>query len=291
MKRILLAAAAALTLTATHAFAQGFSDTSIGVRDGLTVSNPGGNPGDEKGSRNVNKVIFNVGHFDVWDYGTNFFNVDALLSNPNEAALNSSGGSTEFYAVYRAQLSPDKIFGLNTKFGPISAINFELGGDLESENTAFAPNKKLVVAGPNFNIALPAGFLNIGVHVSKEWNNNGFCTASCTVPGGPVSFHATPEFEFVWFYSLKGLTGLPLDFKGFMNIVLPKGQTGFGGNTYTEILARPTLSLDVGTMLFHKAHKPDLYFALELWEHKFGNSDSLAGAEEVAPELGIEVHF
>jgi nucleoside-specific outer membrane channel protein Tsx len=138
--------AVALTLTATQAWAQGFSDTSMGVRDGPWVANPGG----EKGSRDVNKLIVNLAHFDVWDYGTNFFNVDILFSNPNEPALNSGNGSTEFYAVYRAQLSPDKIFGLNTKFGPFTAINFEIGGDAEAENTAFAPDKKLFVVGPNF---------------------------------------------------------------------------------------------------------------------------------------------
>jgi nucleoside-specific outer membrane channel protein Tsx len=283
--------AAALIVTANQARADGgFSDTSIGLRDGWSQSNPGGNPGDEKGSRDVNKLIVNVGHFDVWDYGSNFFNVDVLFSNPNEAAYNSSGGSTEFYAVYRGQLSPDKIFGINTKFGPFSAINFEFGGDAESENTQFAPNKKLLVAGPNFHVALPAGFLDIGVHVSKEWNHNGFCADACTQPGGPVNFHATPEFEFVWLYPL-AFTGLPLDFRGFMNIVLPKGKDGFGGNTYTEILARPTLQLDIGSMLFHKAHKPDIYFAVELWEHKFGASSKTAGSEEVAPEFGIEYHF
>jgi hypothetical protein len=287
MKLKLIILAAALMLAGLEARAQGFSDTSIGVRDGPFVSNPGGG----KGSRDVNKVIFNVGHFDVWDYGTNFFNVDMLLSNPNEPALNSGNGSTEFYAVYRAQLSPDKIFGLNTKFGPFSAINFEIGGDLESEDTAFAPDKKLLVAGPNFNISLPAGFLNIGVHISKEWNNNGFCADACTKPGGAVNFDPAPEFEFVWLYSLKGLTGLPMDFKGFMNVVLPKGKTGFGGNTYTEILARPTLSLDIGSLMFNKPHKPDLYLAVELWEHKFGNPSQLSGSEEITPEVGIEMHF
>jgi hypothetical protein len=279
--------AAALAVTATQAHAQGFSDTSIGVRDGMFVSNPGG----EKGSRDVNKVIFNVGHFDVWDYGTNFFNVDALLSNPNEPAYNSSGGSTEFYAVYRGQLSPDKIFGLNTKFGPISAINFEFGGDLESENTQFAPNKKLLIAGPNFHFDLGAGFLNVGVHVSKEWNHNGICDDACTTDGGPVSFHATPEFEFVWLYSLKGMTGLPLSFLGFMNVVMPKGTDGFGDHTYTEILARPQLSLDVGTLIFNKPHKPDVYLAVEFWQHKFGNGNEVSGSEEITPEFGIEVHF
>jgi nucleoside-specific outer membrane channel protein Tsx len=294
--------AAALVATATQARAQGFSDTSIGVRDSLFVANPGGNTDavtlndNEKGSRDVNKVIVNVGHFDAWDYGTNFFNVDILMSNPNEAAMNSAGGSTELYGVYRAQLSPDKIFGLNTKFGPIKAINFEIGGDLETENSTFAPDKKLFVVGPNFNIGLPAGFLNIGVHMSKEWNHNGIAGALITdgVPGpfhSSVSFHPTPEFEFVWLYNLTALTGLPLDFKGFTNVVLPKGNTGFGGPTYTEVLSVPELSLDIGSLLFHKAHKPDLYLAVELWSHKFGNSNRLAGTEEVSPEFGIEMHF
>src|ERR1700742_4262837 len=105
MKLRHLVLAATLILTAGHAWAQNFSDTSMGVRDGPWVSNPGGG----KGSRNVNKIIVNVGHFDVWDYGSNFFNVDVLFSDANEPAANSSGGSTEFYAVYRGQLSPDKI--------------------------------------------------------------------------------------------------------------------------------------------------------------------------------------
>ncbi len=283
--------AAALAVTATHAWAQGFSDTWMGLRDGLTESNPGGNPGDEKGSRNVNKVIVNLGHFDVWNYGSNFFSADILMSNPNEAAYNSSGGSTELYAVYRGQLSPDKIFGLNTKFGPVTAINLEFGGDLETENTQFAPNKKLLIVGPNIHFDLGAGFLNLGIHFSKEWNHNGFCADACTVPGGAVSFSPAANFEFVWLYSLKALTGLPLDFRGFMDITTPKGLTGFGTPTYTEVLTRPELALDVGTLLFHKPHVPNVFVAVELWQHKFGNSSSLAGSQEVAPEIGIEVHF
>ena len=89
--------------------------------------------------------------------------------------INSSGGSTEFYAVYRAQLSPDKIFGLNTKFGPFTAINFEIGGDLESENTAIRAKQEAARGRSELQIGLAAGFLNIGVHMSKEWNHNGIC--------------------------------------------------------------------------------------------------------------------
>jgi nucleoside-specific outer membrane channel protein Tsx len=291
LKHLLLAAA--LALTATHARAQGFSDTLMGVRDGPWISNPGG----EKGSRDVNKIIVNVGHFDVWNYGSNFFNVDILFSNANEPANNSAGGSTEFYGVYRGQLSPDKIFGLNTKFGPFSAINFEFGGDAESENTQFAPDKKLLVVGPNFNVAMPAGFLNIGVHVSKEWNNNGICADGCTkvnadgsLAGNPTNFHATPEFELVWLYPL-AFTGLPLDFRGFANFVLPKGTDGFGNKTTYEILARPQIQLDLGKMIGLPSHKPDIYLAVELWQHKFGNPSYVSGSQEITPEIGLEYHF
>lgn len=285
--RALLLAAALAVGAATGAHAEGFSDTFMGVRDGPWISNPGG----EKGSRNVNKIIVNVGHFDVWDYGTNFFNIDVLFSNANEPANNSAGGSTEFYGVYRGQLSLDKIFGINTHFGPVKAVTFEFGGDAEAENTAFAPDKKLIVVGPNFNFDLPAkGFLNIGVHFSKEWNNNGFCADSCRKPGGPVSFDPAPEFEFVWLQPLP-FTGLPLDFRGFMNIVLPKGKDGFGGHTYTEILARPQFSLDTGALVGLKPGKVYTYLAVELWLHKFGNGSQVSGSTEVSPEIGIEYHF
>lgn len=279
--------AAALAVTATQAQAQGFSDTSVGIRDSMFVANPGGNPGSEKGSRDVNKVIFNVSHFDVWDYGSNFFSVDMLLSNPNEAANNSAGGSTEFYAIYRGQLSPDKIAGINTKIGPFSAINLEAGGDLESENTYLAPNKKAIVIGPNFHLDLPdRGFLTIGVHLYHEWNHNSFLTPTSQ------NYSSTGEFEFVWLYPLK-FTGLPLDFRGFTNVILPKGNggSGAGNTTYTEVLSRPQLQLDLGTMLWNKPHKPDIYLAVELWEHKFGLPSKLAGTEEVAPTIGMEVHF
>ena len=285
IKRLLFAAV--LALAAGRAQAQNFTDTSMGVRWGAFYANPGGG----EGSRNVNKTIVNLGLFNVWDYGSNFASGDVLFSNANEPAYNSSGGSTEFYGVYRGQLSPDKIFGINTGFGPIQAVNFEFGGDAETENTQFAPDKKLLIVGPNFHINMPAGFLTVGVHASKEWSNNGICHDACTTgSGGPTSFNVAPEFELVWLYPLD-FTGLPLDFRGFANFVGPKGQTAFGTNTYWEILSRPQLNLDIGKMWFNKPHVPDVYLAVELWQHKFGNSSQLSGSSQIAPTIGMQVHF
>jgi len=272
--------AAALAATATQAHADGFTDTWIGVRDGTTISNPGA----EKGGRDVNKVITNFGHFDAGAYGSNFVNLDILLSNPNEPAANSPGGSTEFYALYRGQFSPDKFLGMNTNIGPFKAINFEIGGDLEGENNAFGADKKAIVVGPNFHLDVPVGFVNVGVHAYHEWNHNG-------IVGKDVSFDTTAEFEIVWFFPLT-FTNLPLDFKGFTNVVLPKGKDGFGAQTKTEVLARPQIDLDIGDLMFKKPHTLYAYFQVELWENKFGNDHTkVSGSEEVSPVLGIEYHF
>ena len=286
MKRLLMLAAAALAITGGQAKAQGFSDTWLGLRDVLTASNPGA----EKGGRDVNKVVTNFGHFDAGAYGSNFVNLDILLSNPNEPAANSTGGSTEFYFVYRGQLSLDQ-FGMTTKFGPLRAITLEAGGDLEGENNAFGADKKAIVAGPNFQFDVP-GFLNIGVHAYHEWNHNGFssCPSNCG-KGGPVEFDTTAEFEIVWLFPLT-FTGLPLDFRGFTNVVLPKGKDGFGGQTKVEVLARPAIYLDLGQVIAGKPHKVFAFLQVELWENKFGNDHTkVSGAEEISPVFGLEYHF
>ncbi len=104
--------------------------------------------------RGHSQAHLNFGHFDVWEYGSNFINIDALFSDGRDPANElHRPGATEVYGVYRGQFSPDKIFGLNTKIGPIEAINFEIGGDFNTKNTQFAPEKRLLVVGPNFHLA------------------------------------------------------------------------------------------------------------------------------------------
>jgi nucleoside-specific outer membrane channel protein Tsx len=287
MKLTNLIFGAAMALMAGPALADdgGFSDNSVGARYGAAFKEPGIASSKQPHGEDIHKLILNFGHFDVWKYGSNFINIDALFSDGRDPANNSTDhGATEVYAVYRGQLSPDKLAGINTKFGPIEAINFEIGGDFNTKNTSFAPEKRLLIVGPNFHIAMPAGFFDVGVHLSKEWNYNG-------IVGKNVDFNATPEFEAVWLYPL-GFTGLPLDFRGFANLVLPKGKDGFEANTAAEILARPQLQLDIGSMLFGKKHLPDLYFAVEYWWNKFGNDHTkVPGSYAITPMVGIELHF
>jgi hypothetical protein len=53
MKLRHLLVAAALALTTTTAWAQGFSDTSMGVRDRPWISNPGGGEGSRMSTRSL----------------------------------------------------------------------------------------------------------------------------------------------------------------------------------------------------------------------------------------------
>jgi hypothetical protein len=286
MKLKQLLFAAGLLFAATQAQADGFfSDTSVGIRYGTDFKEPGIASKSQPHGEDIHKVIMNIQNFDTWKYGSNFFNIDALFSDGRDPANNSlSQGAVEVYAVYRGQLSPDAMFGVNTKVGPFSAINFEIGGDFNTKNTSFAPEKKLMVVGPNFHLDMPIGFLNLGVHLSKEWNYNG-------IVGKAVDFDPTPEFEAVWLFPLP-FTNLPLDFRGFANLVMPKGKDGFGSQTAVEILAQPKLNLDLGKMLFGKPHVPDVYFAFEYWLNKFGNDHTkVPGSLAYTPMIGMEVHF
>ncbi len=278
--------AAALAVTATQAKADdGFSDNSIGLRYGASFKEPGIASKSQPQGEDIHKIILNFGHFDVWKYGSNFINIDALFSDGRDPANNSTDqGAVEVYGVYRGQLSPDKILGFNTKIGPFDAINLELGGDFNTKNTTFAPEKKLLVFGPNFHIHVPAGFLTLGVHISKEWNYNGFAKQA-------ANYYATPEFEAVWLFPLS-FTNLPMDFRGFANVVFPKGNGGVGQTQAVEVLSRPQIQLDVGKLAFGKSHLPDMYFAVEYWLNKFGNDHTkLPGSYAITPMIGVEVHF
>jgi hypothetical protein len=295
LRHLIFAAAMAVTATgamavfATGARAEGFSDNSIGFRYGAAFKEPGIASRDQPKGEDIHKEIVNFSHFDVWNYGSNFINIDALFSDGRDPASPSrpgidSQGAVEIYGVYRGQLSPDKLFNVSTKIGPFDAINFEAGVDFNTKNTSFASEKKLIVVGPNFHIHVPAGFLNLGIHLSHEWNYNGITSRA-------VDFAPAAEFEAVWLFPMS-FTGLPMDFRGFANLIMPKGKDGFGAETVVEILARPQINLDVGKLLFGKPHVPDVYFAFEYWLNKFGNDHTkVPGSLAYTPMIGVEIHF
>jgi hypothetical protein len=295
VRRFLAGAAfgVATFLAAGQAWPFDFSDTSISLTYGASYMEPGVvKSSDPNNGTPISKFIGTVTHFDTYKYGTNFINIDTLQSTDRDFAANSTRGATEVYAIYRGNLSGNAIF--NTKvfsFGPVADVRLEFGGDWNTKNTQFAPAKKLLIIGPNFAMDLPKGFLNLGFHFSKEWNNCGLGYPICNPSA--VSFHPAFEFEAVFLYPLSDyLWGLPIRFDGFFNLVTPKGIDGTGQQTKTEILTQPRLVLDLGALTFKKPNTLDAYVGYQFWLNKFGNpANEVPGSEASLVFVGTTFHF
>jgi hypothetical protein len=184
-----------MMLAAAQAHAFDFSDNSVALTYGPTYKEPGIPQNKTNHGTDISKFTLTFQHFDVWKYGTNFINIDALFSNAHDPAANSTNGAVEVYALYRGNLSGNALTNSTMfTFGPVKDVRAEVGIDFNTKNTTFAPEKKLIVAGPNFSFDVP-GFLNVGLHVAHEWNNNG-------IVGKDVNFAPTFEMEIVWMQPL-----------------------------------------------------------------------------------------
>jgi hypothetical protein len=288
------AVAAALAVTiASPALAYDFSDTEVGYSYGWQYKEPGTANG-----ANILQHNFYLNHVDGYSLGTNFVGIDITKWGPNNPAVCapcSSGGqqdigSAELYSVWRTSFSGNKVTKSSMfTWGPIKDISWEMGADLEVQNTSFGAEKRLIVAGPQFSINIPKGFWNISLHISKEWNNNGFF--------GATNFDAAPELETQWLYPIE-IGPVSINFTGFLNIVGPKGVGGGSGptstgQTRTEILAHPKFLVDVGALAFNMPGKLEAGVGFEYWLNKFGDTTSTVGGgtHQKAVFFETDYHF
>jgi len=228
-------------------------------------------PGDDSGHAIPANEI-NLSYVNGWTYGANFFSLDFEQFSKGDPSVSIDNepnlGSSEFYGVFRTTFSGNKIFGGNKfTFGPVADVGLRLGGDYDVQNDSFGSYKRLLVAGPQFDLAVPKGFWNVALEVSHEWDTNGFAE-----PGPSTSFSPTAELETAWNYPFN-IGPIPLQFTGFMNIIGPKGK-GYAGDFYhkTEILAHPKILLDVGSLIGYTPGKLMAGVGYEYWFNKFGST-------------------
>jgi nucleoside-specific outer membrane channel protein Tsx len=271
------AATVGLALPASQAQAQIFQDNAIEYRYGTQFQEPGN-------GKDIEKNILNYTHVDGYKWGGNFLSIDYLMSAGNDPANGGGEGAREIYAVYRHTLSYNKISGHKGGWGPITDFGLSLGGDVNSKNDAFAPGKRLAVAGPYIAWAVPVGFLNTSFNWCKEWNHNG-------IVGVGVTFDDHFCFEAAWSIPVN-LHFTTMKFNGFFNVVTPKGKDGFGNETKTEILTRPEIVFDIGQMIGHRKNFIEVGVAYEYWLNKFGNDNATTpGALARTPMFVGRVHF
>jgi hypothetical protein len=256
------------------------------------------NPGAGKTPKNVLSFV----HFDVWAYGTNFFQVDWLKAtngkNPPQGtpaapcdqggALHPPGvqqcsGYTEIYGLFRSAFGWNQIFNTQAfKAGPLVNIAFAVGADANTDNTSLGSAKRSIQGGLQFDFAAPyKGFVNVGVFAYKEWQNDGFAALfpfqAAPNPSGKVNFDTTWAVEMNYAQPIGFLpASIPLTYKAFVSIHGPKGcgevcaPLGPGLVRTNEYLTQQTLNLDVGEMVWGKRQQFIVWGGYRWWKNKFG---------------------
>jgi nucleoside-specific outer membrane channel protein Tsx len=277
MRSIPALLAAGLVTASGVVSAATFSDTYIGYRYGNGYTEPGI-------ASDVPKHIFMLGHFSVYKYGTNFFNLDILKSIENDPAAPSRTNTSqaqELYVSYRHALSLSKTTGSKVSFGPVRDVSITAGFDAGAKNTSFAARPFKLLLGPTLNVGLPVGFLDLSLLMYNEDNNNG-------IVGREVNFDTTWQLGAVW--GVPFTLGVPAIFKGFMSITGPKGKDGFGVETETETLLRTSVQWDIGTLAGLNKGTVFAGVGYEYWKNKFGNPPG-RGTKTSTPTLHAEWHF
>jgi hypothetical protein len=267
---------------------------------------------------NTAKQVYSFTHFDIWGYGTNFFTISMFKSDHNDPASPCSGftpgltqnsasvnggnttcaGATEVYGLFRSTFGWNEIFGTKMfSMGPLHNISFEIGGDVENENTYLAPAKRDIVGGLQFAFDLPyKGFFNVAPLAYKEINHNTFdsCASLFNTPGipgvtclsdGNTSFKTTWAVEVNYymdlgflpenwqFFSISGRAGW-YGPKGDSNAPLIGNGTGVNSTaSKTELNSEPIrLTFDASKAVWGAkyTHFVDLWVAYRYWQNKFG---------------------
>jgi hypothetical protein len=285
------------------------NDNSISFTWYPTATDPGVPGGGVAGNSNAfNKFVGTATHFDVWAYGTNFFNIDILKSDKNNPVgdkfLPGATGATEVYAFERSTLGLNQL--TNSKmFSSLlfKNIEFEFGGDINTENDGVGPQKRDVVFGAQFDLNLP-GTVNFSVLAYKEWNNNNYFI----VPGafsGETEYHWIPRLELL---AIEPLTFLPwpVTWRNFTGVNFPKGSgvsqaqlnalcaggcsgtNPFSAFSKTEVFEDNRIVLDASKLWFDKPGIWDLYAGYRYWYNKFGTDHNAPLFAQIAPGTAVE---
>ncbi len=269
---------------AQTAQAADWSDTYIGYRTGTKFAEPFNN-------QDISKSIINFNHVSGYKYGTNFFNIDLLLSdNKDPAGAGSRNGASEVYIVYRNTLEAGKVLGKPIKFGPVRDMGLTVGFDANTKTDAgYNSKKRMLVMGPTMMIDVP-GFLNVGL--VALWESNAPYNTFSNTSTPRYSYDVHPMLTAAWSIPIGKDTGFA--FEGFANFIASKGNNEFGGKTAAETNIDMQVMYDVGSPLGMGKNKLKIGLEYQYWKNKFGNDHNGAagtGAVAKTPMIRAQYHF
>jgi len=258
-----------------------WSDTSVGIRYGTRFREP-------YIASDIAKTIVDLQHASGYKYGTNFFNIDLLMSDHDDpASPGSSTGAQEAYVVYRTFLDAGQV--LDFKAGPIRGWGLTGGFDWNAKNDAgYNSRKRMLVLGPTLSFDVP-GFLNAGVH--ELWESNAPYD-DYTQTGVPrYHYRAHPMLASSWSIPIGSL---PFSFEGYADFIASKGKDEFGDQTAPETHFDGQVMWNAGDLVGAKPQTWRIGLEFEYWKNKFGNSwhgPAGHGAFAETPMVRAEVHF
>ena len=289
----------ALAAAAVCAQAADWSDTSIGLAHGNKFAEP-------FGSDHIAKTILNLNHISGYKYGTNFFNVDMLMSAPSDPAFDGAKtGAQEVYVIYRNTLDLSKVTGKDFKSPGIRDYGLTTGFDFNTkDNGGYNSKKQMFVAGPTVMLDVPAGFLNVSL--LELWESN---SPLNTVTGGGAAvgidrYYYTPHASLSATWGIPFNAGIPLEFQGVASYTATKGKledgvTNSAAETFIDLKLMYDLSASVGSA--KNTFKVGAEY--QYWKNKFGNPTTAAldfttspkqagpGATAKTPMIRAEYHF
>jgi hypothetical protein len=233
----------------------------------------------------IARSALDFGHVDAWKYGHNLAEITLKKSNAVEPAAGGASGATEFYAIVRSGIGINRLAGQPiVRIGALRDIDLQVGADLQTKNTAVAPDERALYLGTRLLFILGDGFVNVGVQARKEWNHNG-------ILGRSEDYGVGLNIEPAWSFPFQ-VGRLALVFDGFADYNSPKGKDAFGQPTRAEYLLRPQLKVDLGTSLGLRRGILQFGVGLERWHNLFGKDARVVpGADQTTPVLSLIVHW
>ena len=278
-----ISVAAALVVACSAGQAADWSDTYIGYRTGSKFAEP-------FGSNDIHKDIINFSHVSGYKYGSNFFNVDYLMSDEKDPAFaGATHGAREVYIVYRHTLDLEKVSGTAFKFGPVRGLGATAGFDVNTKDDAgYNSKKQMFVLGPTVFLDVP-GFLNVSLLLL--WESN--------APYSTFSHTGVPRYSYKKHPMLTAAWGIPLggsgfSFEGFMNYIAAKGTNEFGGGTKPETNFDGQIMYDASPLVGAAPRTFKVGVEYQYWRNKFGNNHNGPagdGAFAKTTMIRAEYHF
>lgn len=294
MKKIL--SLIALAAIAAGVQAADWSDTAITYRHGSKFAEP-------YGSTDISKNIIGLTHVSGYKYGTNFLNIDYLMSDSKDSAFkDAQTGATEVYAVYRNTVDLEKVTGKSFKATGVRGLGVTAGVDFNTKtDTGYNSKKQMVVLGPTLMLDVPQGFLNVSLLQLWESNAPSGWSYSLNRYYGVERYQYDPHPMLSAAWAIPFTVGsVPLSFEGYANFIAAKGKDEFGGNTAAETNIDMQVMYDFSNAVGSKPQTFKAGVEYQYWKNKFGNpttatvvsgSQAGPGATAKTPMIRAEYHF